>query len=98
VEALAMKLGCRSRQLRRRVLSALQTAPAALLLQRRLERARELIEARCCLTAAEVAYAVGLSPTYFSRRYRQAYRCQEFKLQEKRPDDGGPVSDWPRIL
>ena len=31
-------------------------------------------------TVAEVANAVGLSPTYFSRRYRQAYRCSEIKL------------------
>lgn len=80
VEALAKRLGHSSRQLRRRVLAVLGVAPAALLMQRRLERAHELIEARRFSMVAEVAGAVGLSPTYFSRRYRQAYRCNEIKL------------------
>jgi CheY-like chemotaxis protein len=80
VTALAGKLGYSGRQLRRRIVAAYRLVPAALLLQRRLERAHALIEARRHATVAEVAYAVGLSPTYFSRRYRQAYRCPEIKL------------------
>lgn len=80
VEMLAKALGYSSRQLRRRIVAAYQMAPAALLLQRRLERAHALIESRRFATVAEVAHAVGLSPTYFSRRYRQAYRCKEIKL------------------
>lgn len=80
VAALAKSLGYSSRQLRRRVLAACGLAPATLLLQRRLERGHELVEARRYATVAEVAHAVGLSPTYFSRRYRQVYRCREIKL------------------
>lgn len=80
VETLAGQLGYSSRQLRRRVLAAHQISPAALLLRRRLESGRALIEARRFATVAEVAHAVGLSPTYFSRRYRQAYRCAEIRL------------------
>ena len=80
VEMLAKQLGYSSRQLRRRIVATYKMAPAALLLQRRLEQAHALIEARRFSTVAEVAHAVGLSPTYFSRRYRQAYRCREIKL------------------
>lgn len=80
VTAMAAKLGYSSRQLRRRVFAAYRLVPAALLLQRRLERAQTLIEARRHATVAEVAHAVGLSPTYFSRRYRQVYRCSEIRL------------------
>lgn len=80
VAALAAKAGYSSRQLRRRVAAAYRLAPAALLLKRRLERAHELINARRHATVAEVAHAVGMSPTYFSRRYRQAYRCAAIKL------------------
>ena len=80
VDRLARQLGYSSRQLRRRVLMAYQLSPAALLLQRRLEAAHASIEARRFATVAEVAHAVGLSPTYFSRRYRQAYRCSEIRL------------------
>lgn len=80
VEMLAKKLGYSSRQLRRRILAVHKTTPAALLLRRKLEHAHALIEARRHATVAEVAHAVGLSPTYFSRRYRQMYRCQEIRL------------------
>ncbi len=80
VNELARQLGYSGRQLRRRVLLAGGMTPAALLLQRRLEAARAIIGARTFSTIAEVAYAVGLSPTYFSRRYRQAYRCHEIEL------------------
>lgn len=80
VTALAGKLGYSGRQLRRRIIAAYRLVPAALLLQRRLERAHALIEGRRHATVAEVAHVVGLSPTYFSRRYRQAYRCAEIRL------------------
>jgi PAS domain S-box-containing protein len=80
IEELAKQLGYSTRQLRRRVLAVFGLSPAALLLKRRLEKANELIQARRYSTVAEVSHAVGLSPTYFSRRYRQAYRCTEIKL------------------
>jgi hypothetical protein len=44
-----------------------------LLLERRLKRAHGFVLERRVETLAEVAHAVGLSPGYFSRRYRQAY-------------------------
>ncbi len=80
VEELGRHLGCSGRQLRRRILACFGMTPAVLLLARRLAAAQELIEARRYATVAEVAHAVGLSPTYFSRRYRQAFRCREIKL------------------
>ena len=73
VEALARKIGYSPRQLRRRIVGLHDVSPAAFLLARRLARANELIEARRFETVAEVAGAVGLSPGYFSRRYRQAF-------------------------
>jgi DNA-binding response OmpR family regulator len=80
VEALARQVGYSSRQLRRRVLAVGGATPAALLLKARLEAAHALIGSRRFTTVAEVAHAVGLSPTYFSRRYRQAYRCEVIRL------------------
>lgn len=80
VAELATQIGYSGRQLRRRVVALCGTTPAALLLQRRLAAAHAMIAARAHATVAEVAHAVGLSPTYFSRRYRQAYRCDAIKL------------------
>ena len=80
VEELARQLGYSSRQLRRRMLALCGTTPAAWLLQARLKAGHEMIGARRFTTVAEVAHAVGLSPTYFSRRYRQAYRCREIRM------------------
>lgn len=73
VEAWARAVGYSPRQLRRRVVERHGVSPAALLLARRLGRAKELIEAGRYETMAQVAHAVGLSPGYFSRRYRQAF-------------------------
>ncbi len=73
VETLARRMGYSSRQLGRRVLELMATTPEAFILGRRLRRARELITERRFETQAEVAHAVGLSPGYFSRRYRQAF-------------------------
>lgn len=80
VRELARQVGYSSRQLRRRTLARCGASPAAVLLKARLEAAHAMIEARRFGTVAEVAHAVGLSPAYFSRRYRQAYRCAEIKL------------------
>lgn len=55
-------------------------SPAAFLLVRRLARAKELIEERRFETVAEVAGAVGLSPGYFSRRYRQFFSIDHVDL------------------
>src|SRR5690606_37123504 len=73
VEELARQLGYSSRQLQRRVLALHGITPAAALLKARLEAAHEMITNRRFGTVAEVAHAVGLSPAYFSRRYRRAY-------------------------
>lgn len=73
VTALARKLAYSSRQLQRRVREHYGLSPSALLLKRRLERSRELIAESRFETTAEVAHAVGLSPGYFSRRYRRMF-------------------------
>ena len=73
VEALAVKLAYSSRQLQRRVREHFGLSPSAFLLRRRLERAREYVAAGRFETTAEVAHAVGLSPGYFSRRYRRMF-------------------------
>lgn len=70
---LARRLAYSSRQLQRRVREHFGLSPSALLLQRRLEAAREHIKAGRFETTAEVSHAVGLSPGYFSRRYRRAF-------------------------
>ena len=73
VRALASELGYGERQLRRRTMQHYGLTPSALILQRRLAKARELILAKRHESKAEVAHAVGLSPGYFTRRYRSAY-------------------------
>jgi AraC-like DNA-binding protein len=73
VRALAVELGYGERQLRRRTMQHFGLSPSALILQRRLTKGRELILARRYESKAEVAHAVGLSPGYFTRRYRTAY-------------------------
>jgi PAS domain S-box-containing protein len=73
VKGLAEALGYSERQLLRRVMQHAGLKPSALILQRRLERAHELIQAKRYDTLAEVAHAVCLSPGYFSRRYRRTY-------------------------
>ncbi len=80
VSALAGAVGYSPRQFRRRVIEHQGVTPAALLLERRLKRAHEVIGQKRFETVAQVAHAVGLSPSYFSRRYRQAYACQEIRL------------------
>lgn len=71
VEALAHAIGYSPRQLRRRVAECFGVSPALWLLGRRMARAKVLMDARKFETRAEVAHAVGLSPGYFSRRFRQ---------------------------
>lgn len=80
VEELARGMGYSPRQLRRRVLERFQMTPVALLLSRRLKRAEELIEQKRFETISQVAHAVGLSPCYFSRRYRHAFRVESIRL------------------
>lgn len=77
VEELARMSGLSARQLRRRVLAHFDEVPAALLISRRLQRAHALILERRYSTISEVAHAVGLSPGYFSRRYRKVYGSAE---------------------
>jgi len=73
VKQLADLIGYSERQLLRRVMQHAGLKPSALILQRRLERAHELILSKRYETMAEVAHAVCLSPGYFSRRYRSVY-------------------------
>ncbi|MFO8027861.1 MAG: ATP-binding protein [Opitutales bacterium] len=73
VATLACELGLSPRQLQRRVREHYGMTPSALLLTRRLAKGRELLAGGHYETIAEVAYQVGLSPPYFSRRYRRAY-------------------------
>jgi PAS domain S-box-containing protein len=80
VGGLARAVGYSVRQLRRRVVDAAGLSPAAWLLERRLRRAHELMQEGRFETKAEVAHAVGLSPAYFSRRYRQAYGQEKTRL------------------
>lgn len=81
VTALAKETGFSERQLRRRVAGHFGQTPRALLLGERLRVAHELIQNKRYETIAEVAHAVGLSPRYFSRRYRHAFRCTEIPLK-----------------
>lgn len=73
VSTLAQKLAYSPRQLQRRIREHFGLSPSALLLQRRLETGREYFTTGPYETLAEVAHAVGLSPGYFSRRYRRMY-------------------------
>ncbi|GAB5561646.1 MAG: hypothetical protein SynsKO_32930 [Synoicihabitans sp.] len=73
VGVLSAKLGYSPRQLQRRVREHFGMSPSALLLQHRLQRARCYLQESRFETIAEVAHAVGLSPGYFSRRYRKKY-------------------------
>ncbi|TVP81828.1 MAG: response regulator [Puniceicoccaceae bacterium] len=85
VTELARQLGYSVRQLRRRVAEYFGQTPSALLLAERLRFAHELIHTQRCETVAEVAHAIGLSPRYFSRRYRHAFRCTEIPLKASSP-------------
>lgn len=73
VSVWADELSYSSRQLQRLVREHFGLSPSAFLLRRRLELGRELIGDGRHETMAEVAHAVGLSPGYFSRRYRRMY-------------------------
>jgi PAS domain S-box-containing protein len=73
VGSLAQRLAYSPRQLQRRVREHFGLSPSGLLLHRRLERGREFISEKRFETLAEVAHAVGMSPGYFSRRYRRKF-------------------------
>jgi signal transduction histidine kinase/DNA-binding response OmpR family regulator len=73
VAAFAGAMGLSPRQLRRRLKALIDETPAAFVRRYRLERGRQLLEARVG-TIAEVAYQVGFSsPDYFSRCFREAF-------------------------
>ena len=74
VSALAKELSYSERQLQRRVREHFGLSPSEFLLERRLTKGRELVTEGRYGTLAEVAHAVGLSPGYFSRRFRRAFR------------------------
>ncbi len=73
VGAMADAVGLSRRQFERRLTQAAGETPAELLRRMRLERARQLLDARSG-TIAEVAYAVGFrSPAHFSKAFRKAF-------------------------
>jgi DNA-binding response OmpR family regulator len=73
VAKLARQVGLSPRQLHRRVLAEFGLTPVSLLTERRIQRGRVLLLAGQFETVAEVAHHVGLSPGYFSRRYRARF-------------------------
>lgn len=73
VAALARKLAYSPRQLQRRVREHFGLSPSALILKRRVEKGRDFMKEGRFDTLAEVAHAIGLSPGYFSRRYRRTF-------------------------
>jgi len=80
VKILATELGYSERQLLRRVMQAYGMKPSALILKRRLERAHALFTSKRFETISELAGAVGLSPGYFSRRYRREYKVDSVRF------------------
>jgi AraC-like DNA-binding protein len=50
-----------------------QQKPAALLRERRLCKARELLQRGGADTVAEIAYQVGLTPNYLARAYKARF-------------------------
>ena len=85
VKILAIQLGYSERQLLRRVMQTFGIKPSALILKRRLERAHSLLTSNRLETVIEVANAVGLSPGYFSRRYRREYRVDSVRASAELP-------------
>lgn len=73
VTQMARELGYSRRQLLRLLRRLTGSSPSEFLLDHRLARARQLLHDRTLTTAAEVAIAVGLSPSYFSRVYRARF-------------------------
>lgn len=73
VAALAAAMGSSERQLQRTVLELLGVTPSALIRERRLLRARALVETRAFVTLGEVAAEVGFAPSYLSRAYRAQF-------------------------
>ena len=73
VTVLARKLAYSPRQLQRRVREHFGLSPSALILKRRMKQGRDLLREGRFDTMAEVAHAIGLSPGYFSRRYRRTF-------------------------
>lgn len=73
VEGLARQVGLSRRQLHRRAVEEFGEHPRDLILGRRLETARLLIESRAVERVQSLADRVGLSPRYLARAYRARY-------------------------
>lgn len=73
VSALAKAMGSSERQLQRTVLDLLGVTPSALIRERRLLRAKALIESQAFHTLGEVAAEVGFASSYLSRAYRAQF-------------------------
>ena len=69
VPALARSLGLSTRQLQRRCNETSGQPPLELVRRIRMEEAESFVRKRAFRTVAEVAAAVGMSPSYFSRLY-----------------------------
>ena len=73
VTHLAAEMGLSRRQLARRCRYVTGMAPNQLIRTVRLEKGRDLLQRCAHATVAEVAYAVGFTPNYFSRIYVEAF-------------------------
>ena len=71
VQALARALAMSPRTLQRRLQDVCGQSPQDFLRQHRLQRARELLQSGRYTTVSEVAHAVGMSRSAFSRAYRE---------------------------
>lgn len=74
VPDLAGNLGMGERQLRRVMQRLTGLSPVNFILELRLQKARQLLEANKHFTVAEVMYEIGIeSPSYFSRKFKQRF-------------------------
>ncbi|MEL6926572.1 MAG: helix-turn-helix domain-containing protein, partial [Bacteroidota bacterium] len=71
---LATEMNISERQLSRKLKQVIGMTPGNYLNEVRLQKARQLLEAKACRTIAEVAYQVGFStPRYFSTIFKKRF-------------------------
>ena len=73
IDALASAMALSRRQLLRRVRQLTGETPSDMLRDRRLEHADDCLRRGVFSTVSEVAAAVGMTPSYLSRLYKQRY-------------------------
>jgi AraC-like DNA-binding protein len=91
VEQFADAMNLSRMHLYRRLQDILGKSPAELLMDYRLERAAELLEARTG-TVSEIAYGVGFkSLSHFTKRFRQRFGCTPSEYRAKREGEPDQV-------